>query len=332
MYTFQDRGDRSLTLRPEATAPICRAYLQHGMHRSRSRQALHARADVALRPAAEGPVPRALAAFGRGDRIGRPCRRRGADPVLRRAAEESWRYRLRPLPQLDRRPELPAGVRREARGLAGRARLRARRRCARQALHDAAARLRREERAGCRRSSPKRRRSARTSATSAASTSSRCAAFLDAVGVRYELEPTLVRGLDYYTRTTFEFKDEAIGAQSAICGGGRYDGLIEAIGGPPTPGIGFGAGIERLLLSLESPSWSRSAIDVFFVADEGADRTAIAKALAELRRRGSPPTWTTRAARSRASGRRRAASTRDRWSSSSGRDAGRRRDREELDK
>jgi histidyl-tRNA synthetase len=110
--------------------------------------------------------------------------------------------------------------------------------------------------------------------------------FLDAVGVRYELEPTLVRGLDYYTRTTFEFKDEAIGAQSSICGGGRYDGLIEAIGGPPTPGIGFGAGIERLLLSLGEPELEPEAIDVFFVADEGADRAEIAKALAELRRRG----------------------------------------------
>ena len=110
-------------------------------------------------------------------------------------------------------------------------------------------------------------------------------AFLDAVGVRYELEPTLVRGLDYYTRTTFEFKDEAIGAQSAICGGGRYDGLIEAIGGPPTPGIGFGAGIERLLLSLGEPELEPEAIDVFFVADEGADRTRDR----ESPRRAAPP-------------------------------------------
>jgi histidyl-tRNA synthetase len=111
-------------------------------------------------------------------------------------------------------------------------------------------------------------------------------AFLDALGVRYELRPTLVRGLDYYTRTTFEFKDEAIGAQDSICGGGRYDGLIEAIGGPPTPAIGFGAGIERLLLSLGETELEPEGIDVFFVADDGADRTAIAAALAELRRRG----------------------------------------------
>jgi histidyl-tRNA synthetase len=108
--------------------------------------------------------------------------------------------------------------------------------------------------------------------------------FLDALGVNYELRPTLVRGLDYYTRTTFEFVDEAIGAQDTICGGGRYDGLIEAIGGPPTPGIGFGAGIERLLLSLGETEVEPEGIDVFFVADEGVDRTAIAAALTELRR------------------------------------------------
>jgi histidyl-tRNA synthetase len=96
-----------------------------------------------------------------------------------------------------------------------------------------------------------------------------------------------VRGLDYYTRTTFEFKDEAIGAQDTICGGGRYDGLIEEIGGPQTPGIGFGAGIERLLLSIEdgnAPDPSR--VDVFFVCEDGADRARILPLLAELRRRG----------------------------------------------
>src|SRR5207249_11282281 len=111
-------------------------------------------------------------------------------------------------------------------------------------------------------------------------------AFLDAYGVRYELVPTLVRGLDYYTRTTFEFKDEAIGAKDTICGGGRYDGLIEQIGGPPTPGIGFGAGIERLLLSIKAPGPKSARVDVFFVCDASADRTRVIPLLAELRRRG----------------------------------------------
>ncbi len=105
--------------------------------------------------------------------------------------------------------------------------------------------------------------------------------YLDAMGVAYELAPTLVRGLDYYTRTTFEFKDASIGAQDTICGGGRYDGLIEAIGGPPTPGIGFGAGIERLLLSAQPGRAARAAagIDAFLVLDEGGSRADLLRLL-----------------------------------------------------
>ena len=68
-------------------------------------------------------------------------------------------------------------------------------------------------------------------------------------GIAYELDPTLVRGLDYYTRTLFEFTSDALGAQSGVGGGGRYDRLIEQLGGPPTPGIGWAAGIERILLA-----------------------------------------------------------------------------------
>ena len=74
---------------------------------------------------------------------------------------------------------------------------------------------------------------------------------LDAVGVAYELVPTLVRGLDYYSRTTWEFIGPLEGANSTISGGGRYDYLVEEIGGPPTPGVGFGAGIERLVIAME---------------------------------------------------------------------------------
>jgi len=110
--------------------------------------------------------------------------------------------------------------------------------------------------------------------------------FLGAYGVGYELAPTLVRGLDYYTRTTFEFKDEAIGAKETICGGGRYDGLIEEIGGPSTPGIGFGAGLERLLLSIGKDRAEPQHVDVFFVCEDSADRTRVLPVVAELRRRG----------------------------------------------
>ncbi len=81
----------------------------------------------------------------------------------------------------------------------------------------------------------------------------RVQAGLDALDVAYEKEPRLVRGLDYYTHTTFEFQSDAIdAAQDTICGGGRYDSLVEALGGPPTPGIGFALGIERLLLACDA--------------------------------------------------------------------------------
>ncbi len=75
--------------------------------------------------------------------------------------------------------------------------------------------------------------------------------YLAALGIPFELDPRLVRGLDYYTNTAFEIQYTPLGAQSAICGGGRYDGLVEQVGGPSTPSIGFAIGLERLLLALE---------------------------------------------------------------------------------
>ncbi|MGI8422486.1 MAG: ATP phosphoribosyltransferase regulatory subunit, partial [Gaiellaceae bacterium] len=108
---------------------------------------------------------------------------------------------------------------------------------------------------------------------------------LDACGVPYVLDPTLVRGLDYYTRTTFEFVGPDENANSTICGGGRYDGLVEAVGGPVTPGMGFGAGLERLLLAVEreGPAVKPARLDAFVVTD---DRDAVLPLLAELRRAG----------------------------------------------
>ena len=75
---------------------------------------------------------------------------------------------------------------------------------------------------------------------------------LDAAGIKYELDPHIVRGLDYYTRTVFEFVSDALGAQAVVCGGGRYDGLVQELGGPATPSLGFGMGIERLLLVMDA--------------------------------------------------------------------------------
>lgn len=75
---------------------------------------------------------------------------------------------------------------------------------------------------------------------------------LDAMGIPYIINPRIVRGLDYYTKTVFEFVTDKIGAQSTICAGGRYDGLIEQLGGPALPGIGFAMGLERILMTMEA--------------------------------------------------------------------------------
>ncbi len=93
--------------------------------------------------------------------------------------------------------------------------------------------------------------------------------FLDVAGVPYDLDPTLVRGLDYYARTVFEFTSGALGAQSAVGGGGRYDGLIEQIGGPATPGIGWAAGIERMVLSAGHRPEPGPVLDVYVAIDAG---------------------------------------------------------------
>jgi histidyl-tRNA synthetase len=285
MYTFEDRSGRSLTLRPEATAPICRAYLQHGMHRE--------------------PQPVKLYTLGPMWRYDRPQKGRyrehwqlsveaiGSDDpavdgeliqfyaeLLRRLGVTDYVLLLNSIGDANCRPAYIERL---------------------EAWLDEHASELDDETSSKRATTPlrvfdvKSERMQQLLADAPKIGDSLCQEcrahfaevrrLLDAVGVAYQLEPTLVRGLDYYTRTTFEFRDAAIGAQSAICGGGRYDGLIEAIGGTPTPAIGFGAGIERLLLSVGDLDVEPERIDVFFVAEEGADRAAIAAALAELRRR-----------------------------------------------
>jgi histidyl-tRNA synthetase len=88
-------------------------------------------------------------------------------------------------------------------------------------------------------------------------------ALLDGADLAYEVDPTLVRGIDYYARTLFEFTSDALGAQSGVGGGGRYDGLIEQIGGPPTPGIGWAAGIERILLAAGEEKVPAPLVDLY---------------------------------------------------------------------
>ena len=112
---------------------------------------------------------------------------------------------------------------------------------------------------------------------------------LTALGIPFRVEAGLVRGLDYYTRTTWEYVGPEGGSTSTLSGGGRYDGLAEELGGKPTPGVGFGAGIERLLIALDHaglPEPEHPGIDVFFVCADGADRAAVLAKVLELRATG----------------------------------------------
>jgi histidyl-tRNA synthetase len=292
MYSFDDRSERSLTLRPELTAPICRAYLEHGLHRE--------------------PQPQKLFEIATSYRYGRPQKGRyrefwqlsveaiGSDDpaidaevidlydtLLGRLGVTDYHLELNSIGDRTCRPAYLEQLREWLDGhldaLDEETRDQARRNPLR-ALDNFAAK-------------PPQVRDVLAQAPAIGdSLCDDCRehfaavrAHLDAYGVSYELVPTLVRGLDYYTRTTFEFVGPAQGAQSTICGGGRYDGLIEEIGGPPTPALGFGAGVERLLLALEEAGIEPPEPDtaeVFFATEEGAPRELVLRWLKELRARG----------------------------------------------
>jgi histidyl-tRNA synthetase len=111
-------------------------------------------------------------------------------------------------------------------------------------------------------------------------------ALLDAADVPYEIDPTLVRGLDYYTRTVFEVTSDALGAQSGVGGGGRYDGLVEQLGGPPTPGVGWAAGIERMLLAAEPRPAPEPVVDLYVAYEDPTLREQAFATVVEARRAG----------------------------------------------
>ena len=285
-YTFEDRGGRSLTLRPEATAPICRAYVEHGLHREAQPQKLYTiapmwRFDRPQRGRYREHWQLSVEAIGSDDPAVDAEVIQLYDALLRRLGVTGYTLDLNSIGDRDCRP-----------GYLGRLSA---------WLDEHEAELDDEARAK-RATSPLRvfdvksertQEVLRAAPTIGDSLCDRCREhfaevrrLLDALGVAYELVPTLVRGLDYSTRTTFEFKDAANGAKDTICGGGRYDYLVEEIGGPPTPALGFGAGIERLLLSVGERDAPAPGVDVFFAFDGAVPRREVLALMAELRRRG----------------------------------------------
>jgi histidyl-tRNA synthetase len=288
MYTFKDRSDRSLTLRPEGTAPIARAYIEHGMYRDPQPVKAYTIAPM-YRYGAPGKGrfrehwQLSVEALGSSDPAIDAEIIQLYQEILRRLGVTRWELHLNSIGDASCRPQY---VERLNEWL------------------DAHADVLDEDARHKRATSPLQVFDVKNPELRAALEDapkigeSLCAAcrehfeevqrYLDLFGVPYVLDPTLVRGLDYYSRTTFEFLAPFENANSSICGGGRYDGLVEAIGGPTTPGIGFGAGLERLLLALEleNISLQPSAIDVFFVVEQSASRDRVLHALAELRRTG----------------------------------------------
>jgi histidyl-tRNA synthetase len=281
MYDFLDKGDRHLALRPEATASVVRAYVQHRPvtpwkvwcvtpafryerpQAGRLRQ--HHQVDVEVIGAADPDVDVEVIALGasylealglhrwhlRVNTMGTPADRIAyaemltawlAERAASLAPEDREKVETHPLRVLDSKsPDTQAA-------LEGVPRM--------AEVLDPASRAHFE----------------------------RVQAGLRAIGIPYELDPGLVRGLDYYTHTLFEFRGEALGiAESTLIGGGRYDGLVEQLGGPPTPGIGFGSGIERMLLACDAEGAfgvPPAALDVFVVdATDGSTARDLAHEL-----------------------------------------------------
>ncbi len=291
MYNFTDRSDRPLTLRPEGTAPICRAYVEHGMHREPQPVKLFTIAPM-YRYGAPGKGryrehwQASVEAIGTDDPSIDAELIQLYDTLLHRLGVTAYHLELNSIGCRNCRPVYLEALRAW--------------------LGTNEDRLDADTRAKVA-TSPLRvfdNYLAKTEAVRAAldeapkigeSLCAECVehfaavrADLDATGVAYTLVPTLVRGLDYYTRTTWEFIGPMENENSTISGGGRYDGLVEQIGGPPTPGVGFGAGLERLVIALDDAGVGADppVIDVFLALEAGAPRREVARWLAELRGQG----------------------------------------------
>jgi histidyl-tRNA synthetase len=281
MFTFEDKAGRSLTLRPEATAAICRAYVEHGMHKLPQPVKLWLSGPFFRHEAPQAGRFRQFTqidaeALGSDDPsldaelillLGELIDRSGAGPA---------RLRLSSLGSPETRAayldELRAFLRQHEGDLSEEVRER---------LDANPLRAFDADHAGTQAVMASAPRLLDRLDPADAEHFAGVRALLDAAGIDYEVDSTLVRGLDYYTRTVFEYESERLGAQAALGGGGRYDRLVEELGGPPTPGVGFAAGIERILLAAredEPPPGPRVFISH---TDEAATAFEIAAPLRE---------------------------------------------------
>jgi histidyl-tRNA synthetase len=265
MFTFEDQGGRSLTLRPEGTAPTVRAYVEHGMHKRPQPVKLWYWGPFFRYEAPQAGRYRQFNQVGV-EAIGSASPSMDAEVILlladllHNAGTRDVRLRLSSLGTPETRREYSDELRSYLRAREGelsddvRSRLEANPLRAFDSDHPGTQAVVRD--------AP--RLLDRISGEDGEHFAE-VRSLLDAAGVEYEVDGTLVRGLDYYTRTVFEFTSDALGAQSGVGGGGRYDLLIEQLGGPPTPGIGWAAGIERIVLASQAEDEGEKP-DVFVTA------------------------------------------------------------------
>jgi histidyl-tRNA synthetase len=285
MFTFEDKGGRSITLRPEGTAPICRAYLEHGMQKLAQPVKLFYSGPFFRHERPQAGRYRQFHQVG-AEAIGSDSSLADAEAIvllsdlLAELGVPGVELRLGSLGSLEARRAYLEELKAHLHAHEGELSEDVRERIdlnplrafdsddegTRAAMASAPTIVERLEGADAEHFAEVR-------------------ALLDAAGVAYAIDPTLVRGLDYYTRTIFSFVCDRLGAQSEIGGGGRYDGLIEQLGGPPTPAVGWAAGIERILLALGEAAEAPGRDAFIAAADEEQRHRAMALA-GELRHAG----------------------------------------------
>ena len=284
MFTFEDQGGRSLTLRPEATAAVCRAYIEHGMQTRPQPVKLWCSGPFFRHERPQAGRYRQFhqidaEAIGSGSPLVDAELILLAWDLITRLGVEGVDLRLGSLGSPEARAAYVEELRSFLRGREGELAKEVRERIELNPLRafDSA------DEGTQRVMADAPRLLDRLDGEDAAHFEA-VRDLLDRAGVPYEIDATMVRGLDYYAQTIFELHCDRLGAQSQVGGGGRYDGLIEQLGGPPTPATGWAVGIERLALALgeeERPP----TVDVFIAADEGTRERALALAT-ELRRAG----------------------------------------------
>jgi len=285
MFTFEDLGGRSVTLRPEATAAVCRAYVEHGMHKLPQPVKLWSSGPFFRYEAPQAGRYRQFAQID-AEALGSDDPSLDAEMILllsellERSGARDVRLRLSSLgtatTRRDYSQELGAYLRDHEDELSDTVRARIDRNPLRAFDSD---------HPGTRRVMERAPRLLDRLAPEDAEHLDAVRAMLDDAGQEHQLDAGLVRGLDYYTRTVFEFTSDALGAQSGLGGGGRYDALVEQLGGPPTPAVGWAAGMERILLASDEAVPERRPVAFVAVPKAEAARRAFGVAR-ELRAAG----------------------------------------------